>query len=320
MSATTSIRVPAAARWREFRIRVLPVLVLVGSITFTIALWRVASPTVSFPGQVEGSVVDVSSPKTGVLIHMPVRNLQPVQEGDPLAQVLTTQPEIAQRSLEMIQAEIQSIRANPGPVLPRQSLPDRSNALKPQSASLEDQSLSNPAWGLSDSPESPSALEAAIRAQQAKLRLTQAELAPVALRSPIGGVISTVHHRAGETITPGEPVVTIAAPAADHIVAYLRRPFMIEPVAGMKVDVRPRGLGRSAGSAAVLRVGNRLEPVPHTLRLPGSSADSDLGLPLVVSLPCDLKLIPGEIVDLTFISTPKPSSPASRTLRAPKRS
>ena len=62
-----------------------------------------------------------------------------------------------------------------------------------------------------DSSDGPSALQAAIRVQEAKLHLTEAEASPILLRAPIDGVIDAAHHSVGETVGPGEPIVTISA-------------------------------------------------------------------------------------------------------------
>jgi HlyD family secretion protein len=363
MKTLPPIAVPASARWREFRIRALPLLVLAGTIGLTLVLWRQASPTASFPGQVEGGLVKVSSPKAGVVAQLTLSDLQSVHEGDVIARVVTTEPEIVQASLEVIRAEIHSVRANLGPILPRErlemgydrlrlvcleqrvevattrakrqlaeselhrtqqlfrehivsqqaleeaqttydrleaELKERLNLLKQQEASSQSKHLNGAELASSDASDQHSALEAAIRVQEARLRLAEAELAPIALRAPIDGLVSILHHRAGETVAAGEPIVTITAPGSDHIVAYLRRPFIVEPTVGATVEVRPRWLGRSAGPATIVRVGNRLEPVLHSLRLPGQSDASDVGLPVIVSVPYDLRLIPGEIVDVTF--------------------
>ena len=59
-----------------------------------------------------------------------------------------------------------------------------------------------------------------------------------------------------------------------------------------------------SGSGRILEVGIQLEPI-YTNLLINPSARSELGLPILVSLPPGLKLIPGEIVDLNLSPSSK---------------
>jgi multidrug resistance efflux pump len=44
---------------------------------------------------------------------------------------------------------------------------------------------------------------AAIAVQEAKLRLTEAELGPLLLRAPLDGVVAAIYHRSGEAVIAG---------------------------------------------------------------------------------------------------------------------
>jgi hypothetical protein len=68
----------------------------------------------------------------------------------------------------------------------------------------------------------------------------------------------------------------------------------------MKVSIRTRGLRRQSGSATILEVGTQLETVPATLLGPVNFASIVQGLPLNISLPSNLKLRAGEVVDITL--------------------
>src|SRR6516225_3694829 len=87
-------------------------------------------------------------------------------------------------------------------------------------------------------------LHAAIAVQESKLHLTEAELSPIAVVAPIDGIISTIFHRAGESITAGQPIVSVATLNPVRIVGYLRAPISDEPRPGMTVEVRTRGVPR----------------------------------------------------------------------------
>jgi multidrug resistance efflux pump len=145
-------------------------------------------------------------------------------------------------------------------------------------------------------------LRAAIAVQESKLRLTEAELSPIALRAPMDGVVSAIFHRSGEAVTAGQPIVSIATLGAVRIVGYLRLPLSEEPRVGERVEVRTRGLHRETGSAQILEVGSQLESLPATLLGPLKVATAELGLPIGISLPANLRIRPGELVDVTLLA------------------
>jgi len=145
-------------------------------------------------------------------------------------------------------------------------------------------------------------LLAAIAVQESKLRLTEADLSPRVVRAPIDGIVSTIFHRAGEAVNAGQPIVAIATLSPARIVGYLRPPLSTRPAVGTEVQVRTRGWRREAGRAKVLEVGTQLESVPATLLGPINFANIVQGLPVDISLPANLTILPGELVDITLPS------------------
>ncbi|HTI99473.1 MAG TPA: HlyD family efflux transporter periplasmic adaptor subunit [Dongiaceae bacterium] len=150
---------------------------------------------------------------------------------------------------------------------------------------------------ISDEP-----MRVAVALQDAKLRLTETQLSPVDLQAPIDGVIMAVLRRSGETVTAGQPIVTIAATTPARIVGYLRTPLAEDPRPGMTVQVCTRGLHRETGKAQILEVGAQLEPLPAALQSGAKLAGVELGLPVDVSVPPNLKIRPGEVVDVILTS------------------
>ena len=148
----------------------------------------------------------------------------------------------------------------------------------------------------SQSSEDP--LHAAIVVQEEKLRLTEAETSPLTLKAPMDGVIRLINKRPGEVVTTGEPIITVNALRADHIVGYMHPPISVEPKVGMTVQVRTRGFNRQASSATILQVGSELEVVPSPTHARGMTKMEERGLPFLVNLPAGLNLRPGELVDL----------------------
>lgn len=138
----------------------------------------------------------------------------------------------------------------------------------------------------------------AIAAQEQLLKLAAKTLK---LRAPIGGLVTVIHHRPGERVRRGEPIVTITATNSEHIVAYLPHTATLPPQAGDAVQVRSRMDRRHSGAARVLRVGHHLEAVSTNLAAvnPGFAPR---GLPVLISLPENMALLPGEIVDLALVA------------------
>ena len=144
-------------------------------------------------------------------------------------------------------------------------------------------------------------LRAAIAVQESKLRLTEAELSPIILRAPIDGIVSLIYHRSGEAVTAGQPIVAIATLSPVRIVGYLRPPLSEEPRVGTRVEVRTRGVHREVGSAQIVEVGTQFETLPPALQGPLRVANAEFGLPIDISLPANLKIRPGELVDMTLL-------------------
>jgi multidrug resistance efflux pump len=157
-----------------------------------------------------------------------------------------------------------------------------------------------PTNGLDIAQVSDAPLRAAIAAQETKLRLTEAELAPIILQAPVDGMITAIFHRSGEAIAAGEPIVSVAAANSLRIVGYIRPPVVAEPKVGMRVEVRTRGPRSQVGMAEIIEIGTQFEATVPALQLPVKLATLDLGLPLGISIPSNLSIRPGELVDLTL--------------------
>jgi multidrug resistance efflux pump len=146
---------------------------------------------------------------------------------------------------------------------------------------------------ISDDP-----LRAAIAVQESKLRMTEAELSPITLRASIDGIVTAIYRRSGEAVVAGQPIVALATLSPVRIVGYVNAPLRQEPKPGTRVEVRTRGWRREVGLAQVVAVGTQMESLPPALLSPFKVGSLELGLPLEVSLPANLRIRPGELVDL----------------------
>ncbi|MSU31933.1 MAG: HlyD family efflux transporter periplasmic adaptor subunit [Pedosphaera sp.] len=150
--------------------------------------------------------------------------------------------------------------------------------------------------------EVPAATRASIAVEERTLDLLEAQMGPQTLVAPFDGVVSLILRHAGETVQPGEAILNISKEKSSRVVAFLRQPILTEVRVGMKVQVRSRSGRRAVGIGEVISLGSQLEPISASM-LPKSSAASgaELGLPLLVTLPNDLAVYPGELVDLELL-------------------
>ena len=94
MNPLPVIPTPLAQRWREFRFRIVPILVFLGVLLVLTVMWRqYVSPPI-LVGQVEPMTAYVTSPKPGTLAQLNLARMQRVKAGDPVGQVITTDPKV----------------------------------------------------------------------------------------------------------------------------------------------------------------------------------------------------------------------------------
>src|SRR6185436_2597931 len=130
----------------------------------------------------------------------------------------------------------------------------------------------------------------AIRAKEKELELT---LKPSLLKAPFDGMVSVVHHQAGEKVLRGIPIITVSSPTATQIIGYVRQPIQRHPKIGDEVRVTIRTTPRAYAKGTILKIGAQLEPLNPAL-LSADTKRMEVGLPIVISLPPGLGLFPGE--------------------------
>ena len=113
------IPTPPALRWREFKMRALPVIAFFLACFAAAALWvrNVGVPTIV--GEVESVVANVTSPEAGALVQLKVDLFQPVIAGEPIAIVQSGRPEVFSNTLALIRAEIELLKVTMDPVVGR---------------------------------------------------------------------------------------------------------------------------------------------------------------------------------------------------------
>ncbi len=153
---------------------------------------------------------------------------------------------------------------------------------------------------LEEDDEFSGSVRAALDMEERALDLIEAQLKPSQLLAPMDGFVSAVYRRSGESVLAGEAILTISGTRSERIMAYLRQPLQVEPTVGMSIEVRSRSRSRRVAISEVMSIGGQMEPIlPELLPVrPGGSNLTEYGLPLVIRVPPELGLIPGEIVDL----------------------
>lgn len=129
---------------------------------------------------------------------------------------------------------------------------------------------------------------------------------PITLRAPVTGMITSITRRDGENVIQGEPLVGISSLNSERVVGYLRQPYPIEPDLGMEVTMTTRERKPRKFSGVVTEIGAHVEVITNALAFVRPGTLVDAGLPLVISLPDNVHVRPGEIVDLNF-RKPRPT-------------
>lgn len=119
----------------------------------------------------------------------------------------------------------------------------------------------------------------------------------------MSGQIVAVHRQRGHAVTAGETILSIASDRGRSITTYVRAEQRLAPEAGMPVEVRLRSNPAQAFAAAIERIGPQYVPVPAAQLHDRKS--EEWGLPVVISIPPNVSLRPGELVYVGWPTTTK---------------
>ena len=151
------------------------------------------------------------------------------------------------------------------------------------------------------SEKSAQATRAALDLREKKLQLLETQFSPVILIAPCDGIVAEILRHSGEAITAGQPILTIKGSDAIQVSVYVSEPRRDVWSPGAQVKIRTRDRERKSSWARILTVGNQLEPIPVSLALNHSvTSVSETGLPIAITAPQDLRLVAGELVDVSW--------------------
>lgn len=148
--------------------------------------------------------------------------------------------------------------------------------------------------------ETTAPVSAAIDVYEKELSVVEQELKPYTIYAPISGVISKVFKGNGEFVAMRDQILKIESTEPTYIVGYVRLPFNIEPEPGMEVEVRTRKPDRSFFNSHIVRIGGQISQMDPELRRPGIDSESGLPVQIAIRNIGDIKLYPGEIVDVVL--------------------
>src|SRR5256885_16421130 len=112
------IPTPMLQRWREFRIRVMPLIFFLALACASLFLWKqVAVPPMVGVGFAETNIAAIAAPLPGIVAQMTAKRFQQVKAGEPVCQLVLKDPKIIAAELAVVNAEIQLIRIGMAPAL-----------------------------------------------------------------------------------------------------------------------------------------------------------------------------------------------------------
>lgn len=169
--------------------------------------------------------------------------------------------------------------------------------------------------GEPDSPGTNKNMQALLAQFEKRVGDAESSSGSITLRAPISGMVHLVNRQPGEFVAEGEPVLSINASKSDRIVGYLRQPYPIEPEVGIPVEVITRERKRQKFISQISRVGAQVEVITNALAFLRPGVLVDAGLPIVISVPEEVNIRPGEAVDLIFHSPSLRVAPGAEGVR-----
>lgn len=101
------IPTPASQRWREFRIQVLPFVMFTAVVIGIVILWKNYVQPIGVIGFAETNQVNVTSLTDGLIEQLYVESFQVVTQGQAIAVVASTTPDLIKAQQASVQSELQ---------------------------------------------------------------------------------------------------------------------------------------------------------------------------------------------------------------------
>jgi multidrug resistance efflux pump len=143
-------------------------------------------------------------------------------------------------------------------------------------------------------------LREAIEAENGRLREIQSRREATVLRSPVTGQVSSILCRQGQTVVPGEPILTIADGTVTEILAYLGETDSERAQQNTPVLVASMSRPGKVAESFVVRLGPDVEMLPQ--RLWREPTTPEYGRAVVIAAVPGLDLTPGELLSVKLVN------------------
>jgi len=137
-------------------------------------------------------------------------------------------------------------------------------------------------------------LREAITVQDRRVAELSVERAMLVLTSPMDGTVIAVFRGAGEAVRPGDPLVSVVAKEPTSVLAYLSDREFNEAEKGMRVELVTRADPTRMGLSTVQMLAPAVETKP--MQLWRNPAVAEWGRAVLVTVPHEMRLFPGEVV------------------------
>jgi len=137
-------------------------------------------------------------------------------------------------------------------------------------------------------------LREAITVQERRLDALAVNRAMLVLKSPLDGVVTQVIRGAGEAVRAGDPILTISAEQPTGVVVYANDVQMNDVKVGMPVELVRQSERTPIVASRVVAVRPVIEHLP--VRLWRNPSIAEWGRAVLVSVPPEMKIVPGELV------------------------
>lgn len=136
----------------------------------------------------------------------------------------------------------------------------------------------------------------AITVQEHLIKEIIVESIALIVRAPADGLVSSIMLQPGQTVLPGQIILTIAEHSPNQIIAYAGAEHLDSLREGMSVELITETPEQRIDSSQVTYVGPVIEELP--IRLRRHPDIIEWGRPFIVKKPAQLKLVPGQIVGI----------------------
>ncbi|MFW6153988.1 MAG: HlyD family secretion protein [Planctomycetota bacterium] len=142
----------------------------------------------------------------------------------------------------------------------------------------------------------------AITAQEARVRQLELQRETLTVRSPITGEIAAIYRRPGQAVRLGDPIMkVVSVEPSREVISYVREGAGRTPRKGDHVRIQTRSGARKMVTGTVVRVGAGFQSIPtHQLR---DQQRLEWGLPVRIAIDEPGRLMPGELVNVTYVAT-----------------